>query len=442
MVDEEAASDCGGLIQEAEDATLSGAFVIGSDADASGGQYIHVPNRSGNRWNGPSTDRADLCLTVTTAGTYRLLGTVQADGGGNNSFYVAIDGQPVDGYLWDTARTGNSYGDDYVSQRGGADPVGFNLSAGEHTVTIYLREDGTILDKIELELVGAEPPVTCGGMEQEAEDGILRGNMVIGSGTNASGGQYIHVPNGNGNNFSGAPVPDQAEYCFKVPTAGTYLLEGTILATGGGNNSFYITVDGQPSAGYLWDTATNSSNYLQDYLNSRGQADPVQLSLSAGEHTVIIYLREDGTTLDKLALVDATTVAQAQQRSGAMVSTNGLFGTLRVPSSVTTEPDISGLTVTVRDLASGEITAQAETSQIGKFYVESLPVGSYQVQVELPLADGSTQVLINEVTVGSHDMTESSFEIEEQIQQVDDIGDSDSGNDEPTSYLFLPFFNR
>lgn len=37
------ASSCGGLIQEAEAATLTGNFVVGSDAGASGGQFIHLP---------------------------------------------------------------------------------------------------------------------------------------------------------------------------------------------------------------------------------------------------------------------------------------------------------------------------------------------------------------------------------------------------------------
>ncbi|MEM7134023.1 MAG: putative Ig domain-containing protein [Chloroflexota bacterium] len=442
VVNDGTTANCGGLIQEAEDATLSGTFVIGSSAGASGGQYIQAPNGSGNRWNGPSADRADFCFDVPTAGTYRLLGTIQATGGGNNSFYVTIDGQPVDGYLWDTTITGSSYGDDYVAQRGGADPVEFNLSTDQHTVSIYLREDGTILDKLELELVNADQTVTCGGLEQEAEDGSLRGSMVVGTDANASGGQYVHLPNGSGNNLNGPTVPDQAEYCFDVPAAGTYLLQGTILATGGGNNSFYATIDGQPGTGYLWDTAIAPANYIQDYLNSRGQADPVQLSLSAGEHTVIIYPREDGTVLDKLALVDATSVAQAQNRSSTTVNNNGLFGTLRVPSSVTAEPAISGLTVTVRDLATGNIIAQTETSQTGKFYVDGLAEGIYQLQVDLTLADGSTKVLINEVRVDADDMTESSFEIDEQILVADDIDVVGAEKDDRNIYLFLPFVNR
>jgi hypothetical protein len=38
-----------------------------------------------------------------------------------------------------------------VSDRNGADPVEVSLATGMHTVTIYLREDGAQIDRIELE---------------------------------------------------------------------------------------------------------------------------------------------------------------------------------------------------------------------------------------------------------------------------------------------------
>jgi hypothetical protein len=50
-----------------------------------------------------------------------------------------------------------SYEQDYVNDRYGADPVEVWLSAGANTVTVYLREDGTRLDRIELEPVAAVP---------------------------------------------------------------------------------------------------------------------------------------------------------------------------------------------------------------------------------------------------------------------------------------------
>ncbi len=52
--------------------------------------------------------------------------------------------------LWDALQN-TGYQQDYVNDRHGADPVEVLLAAGENTVTVYLREDGARLDKIELE---------------------------------------------------------------------------------------------------------------------------------------------------------------------------------------------------------------------------------------------------------------------------------------------------
>ncbi|MEM7130437.1 MAG: putative Ig domain-containing protein [Chloroflexota bacterium] len=424
-------TSCGSLVQEAEAAQLGGNFVIGNDGNASGGQFIRVPNGDGNQWNGPSADRADFCFDITTGGTYRLLGTVLATSGGNNSFYVTIDGAPTEGYLWDTVIDAANYMDDYLSQRGGADPLEFNLGQGEHTITIFAREDGTILDKVALELVNEEPPlVNCNGLNREAEEGILRGGFVTGNDANASGGQYVHLPNGTGNNLNGATVADQAEYCFTVPTAGTYLLEGTVLATSGGNNSFYVTVDGQPATGYLWDTAVNAASYIQDFVSNRGVADPVQLTLNAGEHTVIIYPREDGTILDKLALLEANNLAQASQHTlEDQPNDNALYGTLLVPQLVSQEPNIAELQVSILNATSSEVVVTTETSNTGKYYVDGLPDGNYHVQIEVKLLDGSAVRLTQQVSMMDQGKTEASFDYPVAME-IEGGGQR--------NYLFLP----
>jgi lipopolysaccharide/colanic/teichoic acid biosynthesis glycosyltransferase len=87
------------LSQEAEDATLSGAFTAVNDGSASNGQYIEAPNRSGNGDTSTNT-YAEFCFTVASAGSYQLQGAVWAPDGGSNSFYVTVDGQPAAGYKW------------------------------------------------------------------------------------------------------------------------------------------------------------------------------------------------------------------------------------------------------------------------------------------------------------------------------------------------------
>ena len=291
---------CGGLVQEAEAATLAGNFVVGSDPNASGGQYIEVPNGFGANFDNNTSvpDKAEYCFTVPVDGVYQLKGRVLATNGSDNSFWVTVDGQPTTGYLWDTS-VNASYVEDYVNDRNGADPVLLNLTAGEHTVSVYWREDATRLDTLELEL---KPTPACGPMTQEAEAGMLSGAFFVGTDSNASGGQYIDVLPGTGNNYNGnTSVPHKAEYCFNVPSAGLYSLKGWVYAPNGNSDSFWVTIDGQPATGYLWDTLRNTS-YAEDFMNDRNGADPVQVNLGAGQHTVTIYWREDGTRLDKLSL--------------------------------------------------------------------------------------------------------------------------------------------
>ena len=137
-------------------------FTIGADAAASGGQYIHAPPGSGYMdtvtGNG---NRADYCFRVTTAGVYRIRGWVYGATSSTNSFFVQVDGSPAAGYLWDV-RLNTIYLTDYVNDRRTVvvDPVEVSLGVGDHSLTVFMREDGTRLDKLEFELVPAAPTAT------------------------------------------------------------------------------------------------------------------------------------------------------------------------------------------------------------------------------------------------------------------------------------------
>ena len=62
-----------------------------------------------------------------------------------------------------------------MSDRNGADPVGVVLTAGVHTVTVYLREDGAQIDKIRLEPTGTPP----NNLAKEAEACDIYGAFEI-----------------------------------------------------------------------------------------------------------------------------------------------------------------------------------------------------------------------------------------------------------------------
>jgi hypothetical protein len=70
-----------------------------------------------------------------------------------------------------------------------------------------------------------------------------------------------------------------------VPEAGNYVIWGRVLAVNGGDDSFYISMDGGDFA--LWDTQ-QAGSYVWDQVNNRGDSDPVVYYLAAEEHTLTI----------------------------------------------------------------------------------------------------------------------------------------------------------
>ena len=142
----------------------------------------------------------------------------------------------------------------------------------------------------------------------EAEDGDLFGAFKFGSDPAASGGQYVHVPNGIGRRLSGPDEMHKITFTFEIPKDGTYRIKGSVHAANGSDDSFWVKVNDNPAGGYLWDALQNTG-YQEDYVNDRNGADPVEVSLEKKrENTVTVYLREDGTRLDRIELEPVTTV--------------------------------------------------------------------------------------------------------------------------------------
>lgn len=131
-------------IVEAETGILTGNFQIGSDVNASNGQYVHVPNGTLSWVSEGNPHTATYCFGIVEAGTYVLNAVVYADTVSNDSFYVEIEGQT---YLWDLNVAG-VYVNDAVANRNGADPVLLELPVGDVEVIVYQREDGARIDTL------------------------------------------------------------------------------------------------------------------------------------------------------------------------------------------------------------------------------------------------------------------------------------------------------
>lgn len=134
------------ILIEAEDAEINYPFEYGWDAEASSGQFVWVPNGTGNNrdpYN--NAGYAKFVFEVPSTGDYVIWGCVLAESRRDNSFYVTVDDDPY--AQWNTKRS-KSWVWDAVSSKSGADPVIYHLEAGFHVLTIKQLEDGTKIDKI------------------------------------------------------------------------------------------------------------------------------------------------------------------------------------------------------------------------------------------------------------------------------------------------------
>jgi hypothetical protein len=223
-----------------------------------------------------------------------------AANGKDNSFFVAIDGNtPI---TWHTEKS-EEWIWDVV---GGAEPMVSYLEAGQHSLTIYQREDGTKIDKILITSDFAYTPEGLGGTATplpidtdiiiEAEDGLLNNSMQAFADETASENGYIGVPNGQGNASSPSQDSGYASFSFSAPTSGDYIIWGRIMAANGKDNSFFVAIDGNTPI--TWHTE-KSEEWIWDVV---GGEEPMVYNLEAGQHTLTIYQREDGTKIDKLAI--------------------------------------------------------------------------------------------------------------------------------------------
>ena len=306
---------------EAEDGILYRPMEENWNAGASSGGYIWVPKGNGNLYSlSGENGSAEYTFEVPRAGTYFLWGRVISNTFAEDSFFISIDGKAffewhtqlsdVETWIWDQLRDG-PVSDGAI--------VYLDLEAGQHTLTIKQREDGTKIDKImfsnDLEYVpegvgggpnetgsepdnpGENPDAPVENLEPagpvmlwlEAESGKMNYPFEPAYDSKASSGQFAWVPNGRGNSWDPNQSQDYMEYHFEVPAGGDYTVWGRVRSRSGGDNSFFVSVDNGAYA--LWDTK-RSKSWKWDAVSSRKGSDPVIYHLGAGAHTLTIKLRE------------------------------------------------------------------------------------------------------------------------------------------------------
>lgn len=197
------------------------------------------------------------------------------------------------------------------------DLTGMNVSSvGSLTIGVEGAGANGVIYVDDIRLYAEAPELTTMtlvGPVIEAESGVLTAPLDIFSDLpDASGGQYIMVPEttGNSNDEPASRDDGWAVYTIDIPADGDYLIafRGAVLDS----DSFWVNIPGMvvnddtlDDSGWVQANALFGSQELSWDLvpESNGpDTDPAVFTLSAGQHELQISRREDGTVLDAIAI--------------------------------------------------------------------------------------------------------------------------------------------
>jgi hypothetical protein len=135
----------------------------------------------------------------------------------------------------------------------------------------------------------------------EAESGTITAPFTV------SDGKVFQTTNSVGSPHTGG----KAVYSFTVPSAGEYIIKGTVRALDINSDSFYANVDAEPTdPTMVWDIyPATSGEYKEHSVSWRGtgtydnnQFSPKVFNLSSGTHSLILRGRDPNTYIDKIAI--------------------------------------------------------------------------------------------------------------------------------------------
>lgn len=151
-----------------------------------------------------------------------------------------------------------------------------------------------------------------------------------------SGDGFMHVlPDERGEDAVGPSSPRdnsgaEMTYPIRISAAGTYYVWVRGYSMGGESNGVHLGVDGaiagtgpgasnmsgfRPHLAWVWESARKD-----------GYAQPATLSLTAGDHTLHVWNRDDGFRIDKIYLTTSSTAAPTGQGPAESSTSGGTSG--------------------------------------------------------------------------------------------------------------------
>lgn len=259
------------------------------------GHLESVGNTLSNSYDGSSNDTASYNFEVFARKNYTIYFRVKTNGnGGDDSFFYKIDG-----IGWQTVNNIASQGNGWIW----VSSPSFLMNAGSRTVKIANREDGLNIDKIAIIDSSRPSPTGTGGrayncatplyFEAECRTQATSGygiRHIAKSGFSGTG--YLQSADDTSNVGSSQ---DTVTYTFETGHA-PYSLHFRVHTNGSGNDdSLFYRIDGGS-----WQTLNGLSSLGSGWAWAAGASGYV---MSKAKHTVEIANREDGLSLDKIALV-------------------------------------------------------------------------------------------------------------------------------------------
>lgn len=242
--------------------------------------------------------------------------------------YFSSDGDasPGDGQrIFDVEAEGSTVRDDLdvYDEVGGhtAYDVTTTVTVSDGTLNLDFEQDSANNPKLSAVVVrGLDPAFRMDDSTDEvfveAESfhdrrGELGGSheWVVSSGSDVSNGEYVEGASNDGTNFDGDERAPVLNYTIDFSEPGDYVVwarmeEGSL---GGSSDSIQVGLDGGPIVddGSVGFSAPGS----WDWTNDDDTTVTVDVP-SAGRHTLNVYMRESGTRLDKLHLVEESDSAE------------------------------------------------------------------------------------------------------------------------------------
>jgi hypothetical protein len=262
-----------------------------------------------------SSPRLDYRVNFVTAGTHYVWIRGYADGAGSRLVHVGLDGARQEEAENIEVENDNEWTWTRATVGGTAALIAVS-SPGEHTLNIYMGDDGFRLDRVLLTSEENWTPLAAGPAESArgviAEANELAAIEVEHYHHQEKSGSHSWVPDFQEGYAGGAAMralPDEGaqdddtgtvprlDFNVRFNQAGTYTIWVRGYATGDDDDSVHVGVDGTSSP------VEFSSRDTWAWSNSDGVGGSADVEVSSpGIHTVNIWMREDGFRADKLVL--------------------------------------------------------------------------------------------------------------------------------------------